>query len=79
MVVYQHLSSGWDYVDVGLKSLNFAVPADGDYYVLVAASNTYLRNILKSGSGTGVGYEGSYKWKLGLSLFDRDFYRVHLR
>ncbi|MBA2574640.1 MAG: hypothetical protein H0V02_07605 [Nocardioidaceae bacterium] len=79
LVVYERFGSRWDWTEVGLDSLNYAVPADGDYYVLVAASDSYLVDPTDSGSGTGAGEEGPYRLKLGLSVFDRDFYRVRLR
>lgn len=79
VVVYQKFRYGWDWVDVGFPTLNFYVPEDGNYHVLVAASDSYLENPMDSGSGTGAGEEGRYELKMGLSLLDRDFYRVHLR
>lgn len=78
LVVYERFGSDWDWTEVGLTSLRYVVPEDGDYYILVAASDSYLVDPTDSGSGTGVGEEGSYRLKLGLSVFDHDFYRLRL-
>ncbi|MEJ7707154.1 MAG: hypothetical protein WKF82_07645 [Nocardioidaceae bacterium] len=56
LVVYEQFGSDWDWTEVGLpRRLRYAVPEDGDsYYILVAASDSYLVDPTDSGSGAGV-------------------------
>lgn len=65
-----------------LSSLSFDVPADGDYYLVVAGfspNGPFPNDPNDSGSGNEGGDEGPYNLALSSSLVDKDFYKVRLR
>jgi hypothetical protein len=64
----------------GLDSLlTFTLPADGDYFLMVAGFLNLPADPFDSGSGDGAGSEGPYNLLLGLDANDVDFYAVNLR
>jgi hypothetical protein len=64
----------------GLDSfLTVTLPADGDYFLMVAGFINLPADPFDSGSGDGAGSEGPYTVTLGLNATDIDFYAVNLR
>jgi hypothetical protein len=59
--------------------LNVTLPADGDYFVMVAGYLNLPADPSDSGSGDGAGSEGPYTLTLGLNSTDIDYYAVNLR
>ncbi|WP_433617887.1 hypothetical protein ACQP2P_19385 [Dactylosporangium sp. CA-139114] len=66
----------------GLSSLlDFAVPATGDYYLMIAGyglGTVFPADPFDSGSGLGTGREGAYNLDVSLAYPDLDFYAVDL-
>ncbi|MER7274145.1 hypothetical protein ABT369_06815 [Dactylosporangium sp. NPDC000244] len=66
----------------GLSSLlDFAIPATGDYYLMIAGyglGTVFPADPFDSGSGLGTGREGAYNLDVSLAYPDLDFYAVDL-
>ena len=61
------------------SDLLFAVPAAGDYFVMVTGFLSLPEDPFDSSSGLGSGDEGDYNLDLSVGLTDTDFYGVYLQ
>ena len=59
--------------------LLFAIPADGNYYLMVGGFGTFPQDPFDPASGIGAGDEGSYDVEIIVNESDTDFYAVNLK